>query len=342
MSLRTYLLKRGINTIILIFFVITLNFIIFQLMPGLNGALLLLAGQAEAVSPETRRAQLVQFGFCADFDPNGNCIAASVWDRYLIYVQNMLTFQFGFSQQTGKSITAELFTSGRLINTLTLLGTATAASLIVGVFLGVYVASKRGRMFDTAWVITSLTTFSLPSFFMGILFIIIFAQSLHWFPSGGVTPATWIISRPPFFEQILQRLQHLFLPAMTLTLFFYGGNLLLTRATMLEALGEDYVVTARAKGLKERTVLFKHALKNASLPIVTSAALSFGFLLTGAIITETVFNYFGLGRWLFDAIQWKDFPVMQAMFYIIALMVIIANLIADVIYGVIDPRIKYE
>jgi len=111
---------------------------------------------------------------------------------------------------------------------------------------------------------------------------------------------------------------------------------------MLEALSEDYITTARAKGLPERTVLYKHALKNASLPIVTSAALNFGFILSGAIITETVFAWDGLGYWLYNAINWKDIPVMQAMFFIIALCVIVANFGADVLYGLLDPRIKYE
>jgi ABC-type dipeptide/oligopeptide/nickel transport system permease component len=138
------------------------------------------------------------------------------------------------------------------------------------------------------------------------------------------------------------RIQYLFLPALVLTLYFYGGHLLLTRATIMEALSEDYITTARAKGLSEWKVLFKHALKNASLPIVTNAALAFGGLLGGAIITETVFNWDGLGHWIFAAINFKDFPVMQAMFYMIALTVIFANFVADIVLGVIDPRIKYE
>jgi len=126
-----------------------------------------------------------------------------------------------------------------------------------------------------------------------------------------------------------------------LTLFSYGGYLLLTRATMMESLTEDYIITAKAKGLSERTILFKHALKNASLPIITSAAMSFGFLLTGAIITEQVFTYPGLGQWIWDAIIYADYPVMQAIFYMIALCVIIANFLADLVYGFIDPRVKY-
>jgi peptide/nickel transport system permease protein len=134
---------------------------------------------------------------------------------------------------------------------------------------------------------------------------------------------------------------HLVLPITTLTLFSYGGWLLLTRATMLETITEDYVLTARAKGLKESTILYKHALRNASLPIVTSAALTFGFILSGAIITETVFSYPGLGGWIWNAINVRDYGVLMAVFYIISVCVIIANVLSDLLYGIIDPRIKY-
>jgi peptide/nickel transport system permease protein len=121
----------------------------------------------------------------------------------------------------------------------------------------------------------------------------------------------------------------------------YGGYLLLTRATMLEVLTEDYIVTAKAKGLKERAILFRHALKNASLPLITNAAISLGFVLSGAIITEQVFNYPGLGMWTWKAIDFTDYPVLQCIFYLVALSVIIANFMADLLYGVIDPRIRY-
>ena len=116
----------------------------------------------------------------------------------------------------------------------------------------------------------------------------------------------------------------------------------MTRATMLEVLSEDYITTARAKGLPERTVLLRHAFKNASLPVITSGALAFGGVLSGAIITETVFNWQGLGLWLFNSVIQKDFPVLQAMFYIIALCVIIANFVSDILYGIVDPRIRYD
>lgn len=351
MGLRGYLVKRSINSVILLFFVITMNFAIFQLMPGLDGAIANLVSNPAAgrLSEAQKQALIKQYGFCVDFTPAGDCIPASIWDRFSVYFVNMLTFDFGFSSRTGLSVTDELIASGRLINTLTLIGIATVVALTIGVLLGVVAAARRGSIFDSGSVLTSLLTGSLPTFFMGILFIIFFADFLGWFPTGGVTPSInpytnlpWIESKPPPLEQLLVRLQHLFLPALTLTLFFYGGNLLLARATTLETLSDDYVTTARAKGLKERTVLFKHVLKNASLPIITVAALNFGFIMAGAIITETVFNWDGLGLWLFTSIGWKDFPVMQAMFYIIALQVIIANLVADIIYGWVDPRIRYQ
>ncbi len=342
MGLRTYLLKRTVNTFILILFVIVLNFIIFQALPGAQGAISILQANPRR-APGSLERVLFQYHLCKSFT-NNVCVPASLWDRFSTYFVNMLTFQFGDSLQTGKPVIFEMVNTGRLANTLTLLGTATAISLLIGTLLGVFVSARRGSLWDSGWVTVSLVTFSLPTFWMGLVFILVFAEKLGWFPPGGIEPGIWSIAgqRPDLLHQFIIRLQYLFLPGLTLTLFFYGGHLLLTRATMTEALSEDYIVTARAKGLPERTVLFKHALKNAALPLVTNAALSFSGLLGGAIITETVYNWNGLGFWLFNAIGWKDIPVMQAVFYMIALCVIAANFISDVIYGMIDPRIKYD
>ncbi len=344
MGLRAYLLKRLLNTFILVLFVITLNFIIFQLMPGTQGAIYALISNPRLnENPALQQNLMKLYGICSGFDPTtGACIPNSIWNRFSAYFVAMLTFQFGYSFQTSQPVLHDMIATGKLENTLLLLGTSTAISLLVGTLLGVLVASKRGSLIDSGWVTTSLVTFSLPTFYMGLIFILVFAQQLKWFPPGGVTPSAWAISLPPLPQQILVRMEHLFLPALTLTLFFYGGHLLLTRATMLEALSEDYIVTAKAKGLSQRSILFKHALKNAALPLVTNAALSFGTILSGAIITETVFNWDGLGLWIWNSIGWKDFPVMQAIFYIVALSVIAANLISDIIYGMLDPRIKYQ
>ncbi len=349
MGFRGYLAKRTINTIILVIFVIVLNFIIFEVMPGAQGSIDELVQNPKIPQADKQRfiiEEETRFGLRCGTDPNTHAgIPCPIWTKFGKYFIAMVTFNFGTSFQTGNTVIHDIVSTGRLVNTLLLLGVSSVVAIVIGVFLGVLAARKRGSMFDSAWVTASLTTFSLPTFWMALVLILIFSYTLGWFPPSGITPSDWIrpeLAPKTFWAEIPARLQHLFLPALTLTLFFYGGYLLLTRATMMEALSEDYITTARAKGLPERTVLYKHALKNASLPLVTAAALQFGFLLSGAIITETVFSWDGLGKWLFDAIGWKDGPVLQAMFFIIALCVIVANFASDIVYGLLDPRIKYE
>ena len=343
MGLHSYLLKRTINTFILVLFVITLNFAIFQLMPGTQGIIENLIANPRVTDKSIIGRYQYQFGLCSSYNPaTRHCVLATPWERFGKYFFNMLTFNFGVSFKSGHPIFDDMIATGRLTNTLILLGTSTLLSLLIGIFLGVLVAAKRGTLFDTSWVTASLVTFSLPTFWIGLIFIIVFAQDLHWLPVGNVTPFSWSTGAPPLLQQIPVRIEHLFLPALVLTLYSYGGHLLLTRATMMETLSEDYITTATAKGLSTVKVLFKHALRNASLPIVTNAALSFGGLLGGAIITETVFNWDGLGGWIFNSIDYRDFPVIQAMFYMIALCVIAANFISDILLGVLDPRIRYE
>jgi peptide/nickel transport system permease protein len=331
MSLRSYIIKRLIYTFILIIFVIIVNWVIFQAIPGGAGAIGNLAGGLK-----TQSSQYLYYEQL--YGLNQPPLV-----RFENYFWDMLTFNFGNSFITQHTVISDMISTGRLANTILLVGSATALSLVIGVVLGVFAASRRGSPSDSFWVTSSLTAFSLPVFWLGLIMVTIFSFYLHLFPQGGSFPPDWgQFGAPPWPQMILVRLQYLFLPLMTLTLILYGGNLLLTRATMTEALSEDYVVTARAKGLKERTVLFKHVFKNASLPIVTTAALGFGTILGGAIITESIFYWKGLGYWLLQSILNKDFPVIQAMFYLLALSVIIANLISDLVYGVIDPRIRYE
>lgn len=334
MSLRSFLLRRLAYTVLLVFLVIIVNWVIFEGIPGQSGAQAFLSSSPRLASNPAAVERLCELWNCH----------ASVRDQFFSYVHNMLTFQFGISFQNGASITTQMIQQQRLQNTLVLLGLSTILSIIIGVVLGIVASNRRGSFFDSFSVSTSLSTYALPTFWIGLVLILIFAIDLHWFPSGGVTPVSFSIpgQAPDLVTQFFVRLQYLFLPTVTLTLITYGGFVLLTRATMLEALNEDYIVTAKAKGLSQRVILFRHAFKNASLPVLTNAALSFGYILAGAIITETVFAWNGLGYWLYQAVGVKDFPVMQAMFYLIALTVIAANFIADVMYGIIDPRIRYE
>lgn len=327
MGLRAYILKRIIYSIILLYFVVTVNFFIFMLMPG--DPVLVMADQLKLKNPEVIQHVMKTFG-----------LDRPMHERYIKYVTNMLTGQFGYSYNTGKPIAEEM--GLRLQNTLVLVVPPEALAVIIGVVLGVMAAHKRGKIYDSLAVITSLTTYSLPVFWIAMMLLLIFSYNLNWFPSGYTIPDYWAYLPPQtIWEDLGTRLLHLVLPWITLFLLSYGSYLLLTRATVLECITEDYVVTARAKGLKERAVLFKHTLKNASLPIITEVAIVFGFTLSGAIITEQVFRYPGLGMWIWQSIENIDYPALQAIFFIIAICVIIANLIADLLYGVIDPRVKY-
>jgi peptide/nickel transport system permease protein len=278
-------------------------------------------------------------------------------------MRNLLTWTFGKSILYKTDVTKAMF--WRIPYTLLLIGGSTIISIIIGVILGVMAVQKRGGIFDSGAVVTSLVFNALPSFWIGMVFLLIFYINLGWFPNAGAFPREWALKGFPtpvtitnsvsldglrlvltldsgqFIKLIGGYLRHLFLPMATLVIVTAGGWLIFTRASMLEVLGEDYVLTAKAKGLTERGVMFKHVLKNASLPIVTSIALSFGFVLGGALITEAVFTYPGLGQMTFQAIMYRDYSILMAFFYVMSICVIIANIIADLLYGVLDPRIRY-
>jgi len=351
MGLRGYIAKRIVYSVILILFVISLNFIIFMLLPGdpttlfLNLRTIYTPEQLEAAKQRLR--DLWGIG-----DP--------VHIRYAKYVVNMFTWQFGESMTVSTGVPVSLKIQEFLPNTILLMGGSVILAVIIGVILGVLAAHKRGKMFDTANVSISMVFNSLPVFWMAMMFVLIFFTTLRWLPSAHDVPGEWATNMPrplvisgslpttvfsvntaETMRFFVGRLKHLILPLATLTLFQYGAFLLLTRASMLESLTEDYIVTARAKGVPERNVLFKHALKNASLPLITTAAISLGFVFSGAMITETVYTWPGLGRLIFESIGWLDYNILQAIFYVIGLCVIIANFIADILYGIIDPRIKY-
>jgi len=329
MGLKEYVLKRIVYTLILIIAVITVNFLIFSMMPG-DPMTQFVSSLKVRIDPERYQALKHSFG-----------LDKPLHERYFITMKNLITFNFGISWVSGQPIVNDIIIP--LINTLILMGTAEVISIAIGVLLGVMAAKKRDTAFDTTLVTGSLVTYSVPIFFVGWIMMFIFAVQLHWLPMSGATPMSWGRTPPTnILVYIAGRLQCIALPAITLILFTAGGWILLTRACVLETITEDYVVTARAKGLKERAVLYKHVLKNASLPLITNIALAFGFLIGGAIITETLFSYNGMGLLTWNAIYpIPNLPMLQALFYIYALVVIIMNFIADLLYGVVDPRIKY-
>jgi ABC-type dipeptide/oligopeptide/nickel transport system permease component len=219
----------------------------------------------------------------------------------------------------------------RVPATLRLAFAAFIISVVVSIPVGVISATKRNSIWDNLTMGFALLGQSLPVFFLGVMLIFIFAGQLKWLPSFGQGDGS-----------LSSTLKHLILPAFTLATFSLARNARLVRSSLLEVMGQDYIKTARAKGLVERTVVYRHGLKNALIPVVTIFGLEFGTLLSGAIITETVFAWPGVGRLIILAIQQRDFPVVVGAVMIIAMLFVLLNLIVDLLYGVIDPRVRYS
>lgn len=324
MGLRRYFARRAVNTLILLFVVIVINFVIFQLMPGNPAALL--ADSSRLGAQEQVKAQLELFG-----------LNQPVEARFLKYVRNMIFWDFGFSYFSQKPVATEILL--RLPNTLLLLGVSTIFAMIFGTVLGIYAASKRGSKLDLASVGTGLIFTSLPTFWVGIIYLFFMGYKFRLSPLAGTL--SYPLPQDPL-GMVLDILWHLAGPGLVLFLFNFGGYLLLARSAVLEALSEDYIVTARAKGVDERSVIFKHGFRNALLPVLTNSVLAIAGIINGAIITEGVFSWEGMGLLTINAISNIDYPMMQGLFYVFGVVTILAVLFADITYGFVDPRIKYS
>ena len=252
------------------------------------------------------------------------------WVQYGIYLKNFLTLNLGTSFTSRQPIIKEL--AVRLPYTLNLALLSIIISVVVGIPTGIITALNRDNPLDNVLTTFSLVGVSIPNFWLGTMLILLFSVTLGWFPTGGMTQFFWT---PKGFSQAL-------LPAIALSTATVANFTRLGRSAMLEVLQSDYIRTARSKGLKDRTVIIIHALKNALIPLVTQFGTSFGLLLSGAIITEQVFVVNGIGSYLIEAINNRNYPVVQTTVMLIAGMFIIVNLLVDILYVFIDPRIKYE
>jgi peptide/nickel transport system permease protein len=212
----------------------------------------------------------------------------------------------------------------------------TLFSIVLGIAVGVVAAWRRGTFADWGGLTTGLLFYSLPTQWLGLMLIIVFTGVL---PTSGISDPFLEFSDPSWWDTVADRLEHMILPSLTLGLVLYGEYALIVRTSMLEALGEDYVLTARAKGLRNWTIVRRHALRNSMLPIVTLIALSIGFMVGGAILVEAVFSYPGIGLATYDAVFERDYPVLQGAFLILTISVVLANFAADLLYFKLDPRI---
>lgn len=310
-----YILRRLMILPVVLLGVSIVVFLVIHLVPG-NPAQVIAGADAP---PETVAAIERDLG-----------LDRPLPEQYLRYMSRVVRGDLGDSLRSKRPVMDEVMTA--LPKTLQLAVTAAILTPLIAIPLGVVAAAKRGTALDSGLMLVSMLGITVPVFAIGLFLMLTFGYRLGWLPISGYGGAIWTIDG----------LRSMTLPAITLSVGTIATMSRLTRSTMLEVLGHEFVRTARAKGLREFAVLLKHALPNAFLPIITVIGMQFAYLLSGAVVTETIFAIPGLGRLAVYAIQARDFPVVQGAVLIIALVFVLVNLIVDMLYAVIDPRIKYE
>jgi len=264
-------------------------------------------------------------------------------EQFFTYIYNLFSGKLGISFISQRFVSDELME--RLPNTILLMGSSAILTTALGISLGVSAGSRRGTRRDIVSVTFGLLTEGLPVFFLGMLLLLTFAYYLPVATGGLINfPVAGTVSRPPPTSlpiYVLDMLWHLALPMITLVTIGFGGYTLIVRNLMIDVLTQDYILTAKAKGLDSRTIIYHHGLRSILPPISTMIGLSMSGVVGGAVITETIFSWHGVGRYLYEAVLQNDYPVMQGTFFILSLVTILSNLAVDFIYGLLDPRIRY-
>ena len=325
-----YIIKRLGWAVFTIIFVVVLNFFMFRVLPGDPAK----AGIRDPrLTLQAQQAIRERFGLDKPLVIN---TAGNPFDsQFFRYFRNLLRGDLGISYNFNRPVSDLL--GERLVNTVLLVSLGQALAILIGLALGVYAAWRRGTALDAGALIFGLVTWSLPTFFLGIILLIV-GSSRFGLPVGGIRTAGKTF--PNEWARWNDIGRHLILPTITLTIIYLGEYLLIMRSSLLEVLGEDYILTAKAKGLTDSRILRDHALKNAMLPVVTIIALTLGFTIAGAIQVETVFSWPGLGSTIFEAVGRRDYPMLQGAFLLLAVSVVIANLGADLLYLFLDPRVN--
>jgi ABC-type dipeptide/oligopeptide/nickel transport system permease component len=310
-----YVIKRLLLFIPTLIGVVSLVFLILHATPG---------SPATRVLGEHATAESI-----ADFEKRWG-LHRPLIEQYVDFVVSYSKGDFGKSYRTGEPVLEQILRE--LPYTFHLAVAGMLIAVVLGVSAGILSAVKPNSLFDNLGRIFALLGVSMPVFWSGMILIILFSLNLRWFPIIGAGD----------MKSPMEILRHLVLPATTIGLFSTGVIMRMTRSSMLEVLDQDYIRTAFSKGISHSRVYLKHALRNAAIPIVTIIGLSFGGLLGGAVLTETVFARHGIGSFLIDSITWKDYPAAQGCIFTISLMFLVINLITDLLYGLLDPRIRHE
>ncbi len=317
-----YILKRIAQAIPLLLGVVIVNFVLIQLAPG--DPVTLLVGDYPAPEEYVRQVR-AEYG-----------LDRPVQERLVLYLGQLARGNLGFSFANRSSV-AELI-GNRIGATLELMLTALVFALMIGVSLGVIAARGRGKLADWIAQLGALVGYSVPDFWLGQILIIVFAVILGWLPSQGIRSPRSVATGMNAF---LETLPYLILPTMALSVRFIALFSRITRSAMLDVLNADFVLGARAKGLSEWRVLTAHVLRNAALPIVTVIGYNVGLLIAGSALIETVFSWPGIGRLLFDSLTKRDYPVMTGILLLVSFTVVLANLLTDLAYAALDPRVRY-
>lgn len=325
MGKREFVVRRVLQIVVLYFAIATVLFFLFRLAPGDPLANYIGTGFTQEQADAIRELYGLN-------DP--------VHVQYVKYIQNVVMFNFGLSYITGEPVSTVIM--DRLWNTLALMGTSIVLAYLIGVPLGAYLAWHRGDRVERFGVVFTLISRSAPVFWTGLIGIWLFSLKLGWLPAGSMTsPGNTYESQLAMFTSV-DFLRHLILPALVQAFYFYSLPALLMRNSMLEVMNEDFVNFAELKGISDTSVMLRHAARNALLPIVTAFAVAAGFAIGGSVVLETVFAWPGIGRQMVRSVIANDYPVAQGTFLILAGLVLLANFLADLAYGYLDPRISYE
>ncbi|NDL65214.1 ABC transporter permease [Acerihabitans arboris] len=304
------------------FTIVLLAFVLMKLAPG--DVIDVVAGESGGATPEYMAEMRELYG-----------LNIPIWQQFVHYIVSLVHFDLGYSFRENMPV-ADLILS-RLPATISLSLTAIIFALVVGVMLGIIAARYRGSFLDGMISVFSTIGFATPLFWIGLLLIVLFSINLRWFPVSGITTVGADYAND--LSYLLDVTRHLILPAFSLSLFFLSMYVRITRSSMLEVYGQDFVRTARAKGLSEWRVIFGHILRNAALPIITITGLEIGGLLSGSVVVETVFGWPGIGRLAYDAVFSRDLNLLLGIFLFSSFLVVLMNLVVDLLYVALDPRI---
>jgi len=321
MGFKRLIFRKVVAAILTIAVIICANFFIFRMAPGDPVSMMFRDPRVSADSLEE-----MKHSFGLDKPLSGQFVA---------YVKNLAKGDLGLSFSQRKPVTEVL--ASRIPNTILLVVTALVIATVLGVTLGAMAGWLSGTRFDTFILSASVAMFSVPTFALAIILLLLFAYAIPIFPLGGITtPASGYEG----FELVKDVGWHMFLPAFSIVIWYVGEYVILTRSSMVEVMEQEYITTARAKGLRKFKILKNHALRNALLPVITITGVNLAFAAAGVIEAETVFAWPGVGRLAYDAVSQRDYPLLQGVFMLFAFAIVLANLVIDLLYGFIDPRIK--